>query len=441
MVFSYIHIKASSLSKSKHSQLDKAIISSPNAAVFLKSFPFFSFITGKDAGNSVGFKSHPMGFKYGVTDQNRSSKPKPFQLVPKPAPTTRSATDTHSFSSRAQLERHFNISHRKLFTPRGSHSVRSRTGAAYLRRLGAQRARIAHSAERLGRARAQRLPSPPLLHPRHSTHAPAISGRRGSPKLSALPERSGSDRQPAVPRAGAGRARTATARQNRPRSARCPEPSPAPRSTPASQSAAQQGGRPLRLRAQPPTLAGLPAAARSATQHSGGGPRRGRPRRCSLPGGPKAAAGRGLRGSADSRSGPRRSRRNIAAQPGGRARKPDRPNTRPPTAGALLLKGTGARLGRLLCKGEGAPRRAVWWQREGRSLSWRSSAAPWVGGINLSAGGASPPGCHEGEPCLRWLQCPPRIIVTMIARVHAHRHIHVGCSKSNMGVLSMLLFS
>lgn len=395
MVFSYIYIKASSLSKSKHSQLDKAIISSPDAAVFLKSFPFFSFITGKDVRNSAGFKSHPMGFKYGVTDQNRSSKPKPFQLVPKPAPTTRSATDTHSFSSRAQLERHFNISHRKLFTPRGSHSVRSRTGAVYLRRLGAQRARIAHSAERLGRARAQRLPSPPLLHPRHSAHAPAISGRRGSPKLSALPERSGSDRQRpshGQVRGGHAQPRPARTAPPRPRSARCPEPSPAPRSTPARQSAAQQGGRPLRLRAQPPTLAGLPAAARSATQHSGGGPRRGRPRRCSLPGGRKAAAGRGLRGSADSRSGPRRSRRNIAAQPGGRARKPDRPNTRPTTAGALLLKGTGARLGRLLCEGEGAPRRAVWWQREGRSLSWRSSAAPWVGGINLSAGGASPPG-------------------------------------------------
>lgn len=267
MVFSYIYIKASSLSKSKHSQLDKAIISSPDAAVFLKSFPLFSFITGKDVRNSAGLKSHPMGFKYGVTDQNRSSKPKPFQLVPKPAPTTRSATDTHSFSSREQLERHFNISHRKLFTPRGSHSVRSRTGAVYLRRLGAQRARIAHSAERLGRARAQRLPSPPLLHPRHSAHAPAISGRRGSPKLSALPERSGSDRQPAVPRAGAGRARTATARQNRPPP---PQKRTLSRAEPRSAQHPGQAERSAAGRAAPPAASPAPYLSGAA----GGGAQR-----------------------------------------------------------------------------------------------------------------------------------------------------------------------
>lgn len=244
---------------------------------------------------------------------------------------------------------------------------------------------LAHSASRLHRFS---TPGTPLTRRRFLDAAEARSSalcRNGAAATDSRPSHG-------QVRGGHAQPRPARTAPPRPRSARCPEPSPAPRSTPARQSAAQQGGRPLRLRAQPPTLAGLPAAARSATQHSGGGPRRGRPRRCSLPGGRKAAAGRGLRGSADSRSGPRRSRRNIAAQPGGRARKPDRPNTRPTTAGALLLKGTGARLGRLLCKGEGAPRRAVWWQREGRSLSWRSSAAPWVGGINLSAGGASPPG-------------------------------------------------
>lgn len=70
-----MYIKASSLSKSQHSQLDNPIISSPDTAVLLKSFPLFSFITGKDARNSAVCTPQPGAPRSRAGDSRLPRKP------------------------------------------------------------------------------------------------------------------------------------------------------------------------------------------------------------------------------------------------------------------------------------------------------------------------------------------------------------------------------